>query len=199
MSLFKKLFGETSSVPSIPPWEKLPSLSIAVFGSPEKTPDLQNVNRVFLDVVSNYFRVSEKEWAEKRAAIEEFYQRKVSNKLQVVQVPNVSELGSTNRARRLYTARIEFSGMIWLLINEGARILLSDASRIPSVLAEFIENPKCMLVQGKGYHAFVRADFTRYESLDGGRTSDIVRRAGFIAKRVKYLTIDPRKSDPYEL
>jgi hypothetical protein len=197
MNLIKKLFAR-SDPPPVPDWMRLPSLSIAVFGESNRTPDLERIRRAYRDLLAKVFPVSAAELAAKRVAIEREYDRLAAEKLEIKDVPARSEMGFEDRASRLLCTYL--TGMVWLLMEEGALISEIDAGLIPAVLGEFTRKPRCALIQGRGHHLFINARLLRYVSLPARESIwKGLTTAGLVTERVRYISIDPRHNGRFEL
>ena len=196
MSFWRKLLGVAQPPPALLNWMRLPSLTVIVFGSLDRTPDMLKIQAVYLQWVRVVFPLTEEKYAKDTAGVDAYYLKLVNEKVTFVEVPEVSELGHTDRRSRLLS--IYPIGMFWLLLNEGAKINERDAGVVPAVLSEFMRDPRCGMVQGKGHHLFVRPGV-----IDGtsGTQSlwEIVKAFGLVGKRVDYITIDPRNRRRFEV
>jgi hypothetical protein len=188
--------------PSIPPsivlWEMLPDLTVGVFGSIDQTPDLENIRNAYGKLVRHVFAMSQSTPIENKPGVDEAYARKVSEQLKFEEIPDVSEMGSNDRAHRLFS--VNLMGMVWLLLNEGAGISERDASLIPAVVSEFAREPLCVMIQGRGHHLFLKSRLARRLCIGDGRSLwSKAEASGLIAKRVTYITIGPESNDRFDL
>jgi hypothetical protein len=193
------LFGRDTNPARAVDWFRLPSLSVVVFGALDRTPDIQRIRSAMLARVSGQCPASAQDIAANPVGVREFYQKELEKKLDLQEAHAASELGFTDRASRLFSVAYALSGIVWLLLEEGAVISDADANSIPLALSEFALDSKCAVVQGSGYHAFVRAEFMMRACVTAGRLSDAAVRIGAVSKRVRYITLDPRRKAYFEL
>lgn len=196
MSFLRKLLGVPDPPPAYVGWMRLPSLTVVVFGSLDRTPDLQKIHVSYMERVKSFVPAKEDAYTTDRVGIEKYYSGMVREKLTFAAVPDASETGPNDRVNRLLS--IYPGGMYWLLVNEGATVGDDDAALIPLVLTEFVLDPQCALVQGKGHHLFIRPGLVDEGSAQGGSLWDVIEAFGLRCKRVGYLTIDPRSQGRFE-
>lgn len=198
MGILQWLSGARADpAPSAPGLLTCPTLTIALFGSRRETPDLERVHTAFLEYVRTAFPATPEEWATNRDGVLAYYQEKVAEKLDVVEVPDRSELGFTDMVSRLFSPCPR--GMVWLLLENRAAISERDATLVPNVLSEFNADPRCAMVQGNGWHAFVRERHMLNAEIDAGALAPQFQRFGYSVKRVNYLSIDARRKGPFAL
>lgn len=194
----KRVASDPSIPPSIVLWDMLPDVTVAIFGSVERTPDLENIRRAYGKLVSRVFPISQSTPINNQSEVDEVYARKVAENLEFEEIPDISEMGFDDREHRLFS--VHLIGMVWLLVNEGASISLHDASLVPAVVSEFAREPLCVMIQGNGHHLFLNSRLARKLCIGDGRSLwSKAKASGLIAKRVAYITIDPRSDDRFDL
>lgn len=185
--VFFKRSKNTKSI-KIVGWIRLPSLTVCIFGSIDSVPDLKNI-----ELALREFLISESEniWSPS-----EDFEKEFKSKFKAISLTS-----QTFRSQSLVLSENmwKIGGDVMLLINSGATISETDAHKVINVLSEFATEPKLMLVQGKGYHAFVRSEACiEYEFCRIGTLMSHCNRFGFKSKRIDYLTIDPSRNCDYE-
>lgn len=204
-SRFAKLFLPSDAAPhpsELPPpsvsWMEMPSLTVAVFGSVERTPDLQRIQTAYASLAKRELPAIDEQCAKDNANVDEYYSRLVREKLAVTSVP-IPEVGRTDRVSRLLN--VNPAGKIWLLVDEGASITDADAALVPAVLTEFAIHSQCALVQGKGHHLFVRPELIHLAGRSVGPYHpdapaiayhplwEHAAASNLVCKRIRYITI----------
>lgn len=234
--LFEWLYKRRKKV-TLPPiviFERLPKLTVAVFGSLNSFEGSQYIEESFCRYIRMYFPdkiyesiitkspsglTLEEEQAYFRR-VDEWYKDKLKQKYQLIYLydkereylkyvddkykdkPRQKYLFmytyDSERLSILARAMYKISGRVVLFIDDGAKITKQDADRIINVLSEFSRKPRLMLLQGKGYHAFLRGSaLSEYEFGRKGKLSEHCKRWRFHRKRVDYITIDPRSDSDY--
>jgi hypothetical protein len=143
------------------------------------------------------FPAKDEEYARNPTGVQAYDAKLVVEKLSIKDAPCAPEVRQTNRISSLLS--IYSRGMFWLLLEEGATISDSDAALVPIALTEFITDPRCGLIQGKGHHLFVRPALIDQVGDSSGRLWDNARAFGLIGKRVGYITIDPRSNNRFDI
>jgi hypothetical protein len=198
VQFLRKIFLSPDVPPMVVQWMQLPSLSVAIFGSIEKTPDIDRIRLVYNGLVTRAFPSKEAESETDRDRVQKRYSKLVDENLEFKEIPNVSELGRIDRPSRLFCACL--TGMVWLLLDEGATISEHDASLIPAAVSEFAREPLCVMIQGRGHHLFLSSRLARRLCIGDGRSlRSKAGTSGLIAKRVKYIRIDARSNDRFDL
>lgn len=200
MSLLTQLFGRKRKylLPVVPEM-LLPSITVCIFGPIESVIDVRHIEQSYLDYIKSSYP------SENPYKFDKYYQQCLSKKYQVLSIPDRSGLGSTDKPNRLGTKLHEVRGEVLLLLEKGATISSDNGRRVLNVLSEFSSDSTLMLVQGKGYHTFVRyLAFHRYDfgCADDfcckGVLRDHCKRFGLSWKRIDYITIDPRNNRDYK-
>ncbi len=191
---FPNRFFNRPSPPLIVGWEMLPSLSVCIFGSVNAVPDIQHIENSFNKFLHEYYQSND---------IEKFsdeYRRLLSKKYQVISIPAVSEFGLIDKPSILREQLHAIEGEILILLETNTIIPAADSEKVLNVLSEFTRSPQLMVVQGQGYHAFVRKKaLLQYEFCRKGRLRDHCKKWGFSWKKVNYITINPQSNKHYEL
>lgn len=181
-----------SKPPPVPPWEVMPSLSICVFGPVDAAPAVSTIVAAARQYLCRYYAVDDDGGDDITELVDE--------KVQTISIAELSEMGMSDRPSRLASTIWEISGQIGLLLEAGATTTDGDAQKVLNVLGEFVGDPKLVVLQGKGYHAFVRTEALRaLEFCREGPLCDSCKRWGVRGRRVNYVCIDDRRNRAYEL
>lgn len=193
LRFFRKNPSPRHRPPKIVGWELLPSLCVCIFGPIKSVPEITNIEKAERQYVRHYFA------SDNSDDLSDEYERLLNKKYQLLCIPHESELGLIDKPSRIAENLWSITGEVLLLLEPGSIISENDGQKILNVLSEFFIEPRLMLLQGKGYHAFVRTKaLTEYEFCRKGRLRDHCKRFGFSWKRVDYISINPIKNRDYE-
>lgn len=175
----------------VPAWDIMPSLSICIFGPIRSSFAQYKIRSAYEVYVRSYYRrppettsqdSSDSEWIR-------FWNEKIERKLQVLSLSNESVFQIGDRPRLLARNFFQIFGEVILCLEKRANMNYGEAQVIRA-LGEFVCDPELMVLQGKGYHAFIRTEaVTHYGFCRSGRLRDICEQSGFKCKRVNYLKI----------